>query len=288
MSLINDALKKAQKLRTQEPAETAPPMPGATPKVAKRAQPRSTQSLLLLVTGGVVLIGLSVAVTVYLISSKPSSAVAAKPAGPKPADATAANPPVIKVPMIAPAPETTPANTEPVAVTPAPTPIAPGGPAPKPPVVATTPASTEPKATAPETKPAGAPPPPSTTEREPVPVATATPPPVPQPTPAPQSNPAATATTTEKPATTAPASTPSPVTPAPVMARADERVHAFVDAIRVTGIRSSGSDSKVLMNERVFRVNDIVDRNLGLRLTSVAPDSLTFTDPNGVTYVKNF
>ena len=54
------------------------------------------------------------------------------------------------------------------------------------------------------------------------------------------------------------------------------------------GIRSSGGDSRVLMNDRVFRVNDIVDRNLGLRLTKVDPAMLVFTDSNGAIYTKNF
>jgi hypothetical protein len=68
----------------------------------------------------------------------------------------------------------------------------------------------------------------------------------------------------------------------------DERVAAFVDAVRVTGIRSSGNDSRVLMNERVYRVNDIVERTLGVRLIKAAADSLTFSDSRGVTYVKSF
>ena len=42
------------------------------------------------------------------------------------------------------------------------------------------------------------------------------------------------------------------------------------------------------MNDRVYRVNDVVDRTLGVRLTKVSTDSLTFTDANGVTYVKYF
>jgi len=75
--------------------------------------------------------------------------------------------------------------------------------------------------------------------------------------------------------------------PAPV-ARPDARAQAFVDALRVTGIRASGSDSKVLMNDRVFRLNDIVERTLGLRLTGVAADRLSFTDPNGLVYTRNF
>ena len=72
------------------------------------------------------------------------------------------------------------------------------------------------------------------------------------------------------------------------MSTPDERVSAFVDAVRVAGIRSSGNDSRVLMNDRVYRVNDVVDRALGVRLIKVASDSLTFADANGVTYVKNF
>jgi hypothetical protein len=74
----------------------------------------------------------------------------------------------------------------------------------------------------------------------------------------------------------------------PAPAVRDPRVAAFVDSVRVTGIRSSGSESRVLMNDRVYRVNDVVDRALGVRLTTVAADSLTFEDPNGVSYVKNF
>ena len=75
---------------------------------------------------------------------------------------------------------------------------------------------------------------------------------------------------------------------APAPAKPDDRVTAFVEGVKVTGIRSSGSESRVLMNERVYRVNDIVDRTLGVRLVKVAVDSLTFADANGVTYVKYF
>ena len=71
-------------------------------------------------------------------------------------------------------------------------------------------------------------------------------------------------------------------------AQPDPRVQSFVDAIKVAGIRSSGTDSKVLMNDKVFRVNDIVDRSLNLRLIEVQADNLTFVDENSVTYVKNF
>ena len=79
-----------------------------------------------------------------------------------------------------------------------------------------------------------------------------------------------------------------PAAPAAPAARFDARAQAFVDALHVTGIRASSSDSKVLMNDRVFRLNDIVERSLGLRLTGVAADQLIFTDGNGVVYTRNF
>ena len=42
------------------------------------------------------------------------------------------------------------------------------------------------------------------------------------------------------------------------------------------------------MNDRVYRVNDVVDRTLGVRLIHVATDGLTFSDAKGVSYTKNF
>jgi hypothetical protein len=35
-------------------------------------------------------------------------------------------------------------------------------------------------------------------------------------------------------------------------------------------------------------VNDIVNRGFGLKLVKIEPDSLTFADAKGETYVKNF
>jgi len=82
----------------------------------------------------------------------------------------------------------------------------------------------------------------------------------------------------------APAAAPEPIK----IGGQDLRILTFIDAIRVAGIRSSGAESKVLMNDRVYRLNDMVDYTLGIRLTKVATDGLTFTDANGTTYVKNF
>ncbi len=85
--------------------------------------------------------------------------------------------------------------------------------------------------------------------------------------------------------------TPAAPTPAPALVLApapDERIYKFIDAIRVTGINSSGNASKVIMNDRIYRVNDVVERLLGLKLIKVEAEKLTFVDENGIIYTKNF
>ena len=253
MSLINDALKKAQRLRTEDSAGTAPPIAGAGgTRVAKRSEPRTSQQLVALAAGVVTLVVLTVVATVWLVN---------RPAAPKPAP-TAAAPSK---------PTTNVVTAAPIIVAPAikPTP--------------------SPVTTAPESRPVAS-------NSAPVvrPIETAAQPATPAPT-------AITATTNplivtqpanagEIPAAQPPPLESRPAVPPPPAApvKGDERVHAFVDAIRVTGIRSSGEDSRVLMNDRVYRVTDIVERTLGVRLTKVDPGSLTFTDGNGAIYVKNF
>lgn len=239
MSLINDALKRAQRQRTAEEAGINPPMPGSSSgRVTKRGKPLSAQSLLLLVVGGTVLIVLSVVATVYLVRDTPPAP--AKPAAAVSATPTAQTPP----------PTIDLGLKRTAAVESAPSLV----------VFVPSPAKTEP-----------------TTPAEPAPVA-------PQPTPG--------ATTPSTPAPfAAPVITTAPVTSPPkpaVAAMPDERVNLYLDKLHVTGIRSSGQDSKVLMNDRVYRVNDIVDRTLNLRLTHVQPGTLTFADERGVVYTKNF
>ena len=99
-----------------------------------------------------------------------------------------------------------------------------------------------------------------------------------------------------KVAVAAPAPAPMPApTPAPAPAAEPvvegtlaDRIANYVDKVRVTGIRTSENGSKVLMNDRVYRLNDLVDRKLGLRLVKIESDSLTFADATGATYVKSF
>jgi len=214
MSLISNALKKAQRQRAE--SETAAIGPDAPIRRGKSGMP--TETLILLIAGAAVIVVLSVVLTVYLLRPAPAP-VSEKLDTPVQLAATTPAPeitaPVIKMP-----------EPELVSTAPITTDVAPN------PVAATTPANT--------------------------PIED-----VPSVTPIPQ------ATTLEP-------------------ARADERVYTFIDNLQVTGVRSSGNDSKVLMNDRVYRVNDIVDRALVLRLIKVEPDRLIFEDANGITYTKTF
>ena len=89
--------------------------------------------------------------------------------------------------------------------------------------------------------------------------------------------------------------TPAPADAAPVInvaplvaATPDEQVQALIDKMRVTGVRTSASGSKVLMNDHIVRLNDLVDRDSGLRLVKIEDGTLTFKDKQGATYTKSY
>ena len=242
MSLINDALKKAQHQRKDDPAATTGAAGEA--RIHRRGRAHNANTMVLLGSAAVVLVVLSVVFTFFMVNQP------AKPAAPV-AQAAPSAAPTPSAPTNSPTPAPAPIETAP----PAPTPMAPTVSVP----LTTASAGQGSAATTPALPTVAASTPPAVTA--PTPIA-----PAPVPT-----NPSPTAA--------APASGP---------AAPDERVASFVEAVRVTGIRSFGNESRVLMNERVFKVNDIVDRLLGVKLTAVQSDSLTFTDANGVTYLKNF
>ncbi len=256
MSLINDALKKAQRQRALEQSSDTAPITGAQP-VSKRKQPLGAKTVLLIGAGALVLAVLSGVGTMLYLGDKPKTSATPAPKTHAPVAPTTTETPTIVVPTAAP-------PTDAVATNPTPKPVA------------TAPTSEKPaESPAPKTEaPALAP----IVEKtpDPAPVVTQAPAVV---EPAPISTPPAPVVTTAAPA--------RPTRPA-VEAKPDDRIQAYVDAIRVTGIRSSGNDSKVLMNDRVYRVNDVVERTSGLKLTKVESDSLTFTDAAGFVYVKNF
>jgi hypothetical protein len=65
-------------------------------------------------------------------------------------------------------------------------------------------------------------------------------------------------------------------------------VQNVIDSYHVSGARAAGSESKALIDGHVYRLNDVIDRGLGLRLTKVEEDRLTFTDRAGNSYVKQY
>lgn len=77
--------------------------------------------------------------------------------------------------------------------------------------------------------------------------------------------------------------------PAPIqitLQAEDPRVLAFLDSARINGIRVAADDAKLLMNNKVFRAGDIVDRELGLKLITIRPGELVFEDKRTTQYRK--
>lgn len=246
MSLINEALKKAQRMRAEAPPSSSPAGPDGSPApvVIRRGRPIPAQVVVLSILGGAILIGATLVIT--LIALRPDDPAPPAPAVAKAAPAVepAAAPVVIALPPVGPSLPTTAAT-----------------PAPEPDVTA--PPAAAPKATPPAPVVAA-------------PVTTAT------PTTAAASLPQAAAPAPVETAATTPAAAPSGP------AKPDIRVQEFIDRIRVSGIRASATDPRVSMNDRVFKLNDVVDRNLGLRIVGIEAGGLTFVDSAGVVYTKNF
>jgi hypothetical protein len=232
MSLINDALKKAQRQRTGHHSATSqPPMPGGGAAPLRSAGGKSGSNPQLLLLGAGALLGVLIAAgfMIFVRGGKsdtvpaPTAAPVASTPAPKPAEPSVAAPVAFSSSV---------KSAEPTLVV-----------------------KTEP-APAPVTNPAASPAAPST---------------------------AASAAATAPTPTVAVAPTPSePAAPSLRMIEA-------IEALRVAGIRAgTGSDAKVLMNDRVYRIGDTVDHALGIKLTAVTANSLSFRDASGATYTRNF
>ena len=83
----------------------------------------------------------------------------------------------------------------------------------------------------------------------------------------------------------------SPPPPKPTglsAAEREARAQEFINALRLTGVRGLGVQARVLMNEKVYRLNDTVEPSVPLRLSAVRPGLLVFTDGKGRTYEKTY
>ena len=215
MSLINDALKKAARLRAEEQAGMPPPMPGGSHgRISRQREPIRTQTVVLVAGAAVALVVVSAVITGILVTAKPEpkAAVAAK-AAPEALPTPAPQKVVVQVPSI----------SVPVAAPPTPAPTSPAKAAEAPPRVvraAEPPAAAPPSASSPQVR--------------------------------------------------------------------NELVQGIVDRLHVSGARAAGADSKALVDGHVYRVNDIVDKTVGLKLVKVEPDRLTLVDAAGDTYQKSY
>jgi hypothetical protein len=86
----------------------------------------------------------------------------------------------------------------------------------------------------------------------------------------------------------APAAAPAPSLSAQAAQAQSDAIQATVDSFLISGVRAAGDESKALINGHVYRVNDLIDRSLGLKLVKVEQDRLTFVDRTGSTFVKTF
>ncbi len=255
MSLINDALKKAQKMRHEETLAAARNTAGAGGQEAPRS--RLSAGLIALISGGTALAVCAAVLAglVLLRGGRQASAGTANAPEPVQAPLTVAKTPDKEGPADRPSVTVAPVQT---AATPLLKP-APEAPADNGPVIAL-PSSTQARVAGTENSPAAA-------AATPVPVS-----------PAVQDK--------------TPAAQPAPVfvfsQPEPDHSKPNPASQRFVDRIRLTGIRKTASGAKVMMNEKVYRINDVVDQTLGLRLIEAESDKLVFTDEYGHRYVRNF
>jgi hypothetical protein len=271
MSLINDALKKAQKQRTGESPvfSSLPNVGGETPqRIARRAKPAGFETLM--VRAGIGAVVLLVVVIGGYFAFRSDSEERRQVAD----NSNSAGGPV-----------SAPAVSQPSAVSPQVSGLSPQVSAP--PSAAPAPTFTLPVATQPTT-PTSAPQ-------------------VSLPGDRPGQTPGGQQTATARPPAptgsdprVSPFSPPSVSTPqvsglrsqvsepAKPALKLEPRAIEFIDNIKVAGIRASSTDAKVLMNDRVYRIGSLVDAELGLTLVEIAPNALTFEDQRGGRYTRTF
>lgn len=82
------------------------------------------------------------------------------------------------------------------------------------------------------------------------------------------------------------ASKPPAAAATPMPAKPNPRISEFIEALRISVVRLTPTDPKVILNGQVFRLNAVIDRHLQVRLVKIEPSRLVFTDANGFDYTK--
>lgn len=77
------------------------------------------------------------------------------------------------------------------------------------------------------------------------------------------------------------------VGPVPEKAAFKIEVQTAIDVLEVHGFRDAGSNSRLLMSGRVFRLNDFVNHQLGIQFIGSRDGQLVFKDSLGFEYTKS-
>lgn len=251
MSLINDALKKAQKQRTGEspPLYSMPSVGGDSPhRIARRAKPAGFNTLIVRagIAGGVALVlGIG---GYFAFREKPKSGGPA-PVRQSPGDGGS------------PSAASSDGGSPPA-----------GGPSASPPQPTTN--AQPPASSAPV----------FTLKTESV-AKVETPAPTSAPVPAKTEAPKASDQNAPVSGLKSQVSAAQPPKPAP---KVEPRAIEFIENLKVAGIRASPTDAKVLMNDRVYRLDSLVSAEFGLKLVGITANSLTFEDDHGGRYTRTF
>ena len=71
--------------------------------------------------------------------------------------------------------------------------------------------------------------------------------------------------------------------PGPIKEIAD-----WVEQCTISGVRITSSKSKVILNNKGYSPNEVINDNLGLKILKIEPDRIRFIDSNGAEYIKSF
>ena len=274
MSLINDALKKAQKQRTGEAPALAsmPGIGGETPhRIARRAKPAGFDTLVIRAGIGAGVVLLVVVGGYFALREKPETGNL-KPEVPSTGQAPSSQLPAPSSPL--PAQNTQVSGFSPQVSAPASAPAFTLPVAPKPEPVASAPVS-DPQVSGFRSQ-VSIPPAPV------VPAPTGSDPRVSPFSPVGKPRDESPVALAKGGASQVSASPPQPA------AKLEPRAIQYIENIKVAGIMARPTDSKVLMNDRVYRIGSLVEAEMGLTLVGITPNSLTFEDGNGGRYTRTF
>jgi len=65
-------------------------------------------------------------------------------------------------------------------------------------------------------------------------------------------------------------------------------IDIFLKSSTITGVRIAGENSKLLMNNQVFRIGDSVSEKLALTVKAITPSAIIFTNDSGTEFRKTY